>query len=97
VFGPDVTDREMLLSFKKMSNNAYTAGPWYNVDGIFSLSCPSGCSNYSCRHSLWDGSPPMMVCSTARARRVLYLFSIFNTIGRGLGSAQQAHSHGIYT
>ena len=37
VLGPDVTDRETLLSLAKMSNNAYTASPdagWYKVDGF---------------------------------------------------------------
>ncbi|KAG8217142.1 Alpha/Beta hydrolase protein [Butyriboletus roseoflavus] len=37
VLGPDVTDRETLLSLAKMSNNAYSASPdagWYNVDGF---------------------------------------------------------------
>jgi hypothetical protein len=37
VLGPDVTDRETLLSLAKMSNNAYTAVPdagWYKVDGF---------------------------------------------------------------
>ena len=41
VLGPDVTDRETLLSLAKMSNNAYTAGPedgWYDVDGFNSAS-----------------------------------------------------------
>lgn len=69
VLGPDVTDRETLLSLAKMSNNAYTASPdagWYNIDGfnmasyfssaIFSPKCPHGSS----RRSLWDGSPTMM-------------------------------------
>lgn len=37
VLGPDVTDRETLLSLAKMSNNAYSESPdegWYNVDGF---------------------------------------------------------------
>lgn len=69
VLGPDVTDRETLLSLAKMSNNAYSASPdtdWYNVDGfntasqgllyLFSVMF----SHYSCRLFLWDGSPTMM-------------------------------------
>lgn len=68
VFGPDVTDRETLLSLAKMSSNAYTASPdtdWYSVDGFNTASqvllyLVSGtCSHHSCRQSLWDGSPPM--------------------------------------
>jgi putative lipase involved disintegration of autophagic bodies len=44
VLGPDVTDRETLLSLAKMSNNAYTAVPdagWYKVDG-FNTTLPVG-------------------------------------------------------
>ncbi|KAF8437532.1 Alpha/Beta hydrolase protein [Boletus edulis BED1] len=44
VLGPDVTDREALLSLAKMSNNAYVASPdggWYNVEG-FNRTIPVG-------------------------------------------------------
>ena len=69
VLGPDATDRDTLLSLAKMSNNAYTASPdagWYNVEGFnaasqfFLFFLSPRCSDRSCRHFLWDGSPLMM-------------------------------------
>ena len=90
VFGPDVTDRETLLSRTRMSNDAYTTGPWYNVDGFntashfFSLSCLSKMFRLSVQTLLYSESA--MSCVH------------FPSFTRVLGSAQQVtRSHGIYT
>jgi len=58
VLGPDVTDKETLLSLAKMTNNAYSASPdsgWYNVDGFNTASQflhSTRFSHYSCRRFL---------------------------------------------